>query len=162
MDSLSILLLLLIKDRILVLGHHLLLSGHLSVPPLHGLGRQTAIPLQRSADRVHDAVDGTETLALSCLLGTGEPPGDFPIQEQLVIMLCGFFTVVRFCDEAICSIEVSLQNGDTGEGTTGRTYQRRPPNSGDVGLNIVQAVPTDRREKSLGLFREADPKGSSF
>lgn len=114
MDSLPILLLLLIKDRILVLGHHFLLSGHLSVPPLHSLGRQTAIALQRCADSVHDAVDGTETLALSCLLGTGEPPRDFPIQERLVIMLCGFYTVVRFCDEAVCSMEVLLRNGDTG------------------------------------------------
>lgn len=80
MNSLPVLLLLLIKNRVLVLGQHLLLSGHLCVPPLNGLCCQPAISLQRRTHGIYHAVDGAEALALSCLLRTGESPRDFPVE----------------------------------------------------------------------------------
>lgn len=55
--SLPVRLLLLIEDGVLVLRHHLLLPGHLSVPPLNGL-RALSVPLQGGAEGINNAVDG--------------------------------------------------------------------------------------------------------
>lgn len=156
MNSLAVLLLLLIEDRIFVLGHHLLLPGHLSIPSLHSLGCQTAIPLQRCADSVHHTVDGTETLALSRLLRTGEPPWDFPIQERLMFM------VFRFGIRRFGALKSDW--GKTSRGDRGRkkTYQRRPPNSGDVGLNIMRAGRTGGRGRQAWTCSVKLIQGSFF
>jgi len=56
-NSLSVIFLLLVEDGVLVLGHHLLLTGHFSIPSLNGLCA-LSVPLQGGAEGIDDAVDG--------------------------------------------------------------------------------------------------------
>lgn len=81
MNTLPIGLLLLVEDGVLVLGEHLLLTGHLRVPPLNGLG---ALPLsgKSSTEGINNLVHGAQTLALPGLLGRRETPWDLPVSRK--------------------------------------------------------------------------------
>ena len=78
MDSLSILLLLPIKDRVFVPRHHLLLNRHLRVPSFHGLGRLSLFR-ERFVHRGDYGIDCAKTFALTSFLEFGQPPWDLPI-----------------------------------------------------------------------------------
>lgn len=81
MNTLPVGLLLLVEDSVLVLGEHLLLAGHLGIPPLNSLGALT-LPGKSSAEGINDLVHGAQTLALPGLLGRGETPWDLPVRRK--------------------------------------------------------------------------------
>lgn len=56
-NSLAVRLLLLVEERVFVLGQHFLLAGHFAVPPLDGLGG-LSVAAQGGAEGVDDAVNG--------------------------------------------------------------------------------------------------------
>lgn len=87
MNPLPILPLLLIKYRILVLGQHLRLPGHLLVPSLDSLGG-LALSLERCADRVDGLVYGAESLPLARFLEAGDAPGGFPNKKEVELVKC--------------------------------------------------------------------------
>lgn len=68
MNALPVGLLLLVEDGVLVLGEHLLLTRHLGVPPLNGLGA-LSLTGKSSTDGINDSVHGAQALALPGLLG---------------------------------------------------------------------------------------------
>lgn len=80
MDSLAIVPFLPVVDGVLVSGQHLLLPGHLRVPPLDGLDLWHAIVPEGRAHCVNDLVDVAEALPLPCLLSARQTPGDFPVK----------------------------------------------------------------------------------
>ena len=80
MNALPVLLLLLIEDRVLVLGQHLLLARHLGIPPLNRLGG-LSVALECGADGIDDAIDVAQALALAGFLGRGEAPWGLPVRE---------------------------------------------------------------------------------
>ena len=67
-NALAVGLLLLVEESVLVLRQHLLLTGHLGIPPVHSLCG-VAIALEGSAQGVDDTVHGTQALALPGFLG---------------------------------------------------------------------------------------------
>lgn len=81
MNPLPIILLFLIKNSILVLGQHFLLTRHLLVPPIDGLGA-LSVPLEGGADGIDDAVNSAETLPLAGFLVAGDAPWDFPEETR--------------------------------------------------------------------------------
>lgn len=90
MNPLPIILLFLIKNSILVLGQHFLLTRHLLVPPIDGLGA-LSVPLEGGADGIDDAVNSAETLPLAGFLVAGDAPWDFPVIEKEAGQLCWGF-----------------------------------------------------------------------
>jgi hypothetical protein len=88
MNSLSVLLLLPVENRIFVLGQHFLLARHFRVPSLHGLCGYLAIALESTEHGVDDIIDGSETFALASLLRSGEPPWDLPVGIGTLGFLC--------------------------------------------------------------------------
>jgi len=67
-NALAIPLLLPVKHGVLVSGQHLLLRGHLCVPPFQLL-QSLALLRQRRIHRRDDIVDGPKALSLSVFLG---------------------------------------------------------------------------------------------
>ena len=84
MNALAVGLLLLIEKSVLVLGQHLLLTGHLSIPPLNSLGA-LAIARKSSAQCVDNAVNSAEALALAGFLGRGQAPWGLPARRKVSI-----------------------------------------------------------------------------
>lgn len=80
-EALPVGLLLLVEESVLVLGQHLLLTGHLGIPPLDGLCGVT-VALQSSANGIDDTVNGTQALALPGLLGCREAPWGLPVERE--------------------------------------------------------------------------------
>ena len=81
MNTLPVGLLLLVEDGVLVLGEHLLLTGHLGVPPLNGLCA-LALSGKSCTEGINDLIHGAQTLALPGLLGRGETPRDLPVSRK--------------------------------------------------------------------------------
>lgn len=112
-NRLPILLLLPIKDGVFVLRNHLLLSGHLVLPPIQSFRRQ-ALLSQSFLHAIDDAVHRAQTLALSCFLQTREPPWDLPTQRT----------------PSSAQRQGRANQSDPG----GATYHKRPPDRGLVAL----------------------------
>lgn len=93
-DSLSVLLLLAIKDGVFVLWQHLLLGWHLVLPALNWLDGDTALGECLINDR-DNSVDSTKALALTGLLVLGEPPWDLPVRSLVAILLDGRHNEMR-------------------------------------------------------------------
>lgn len=110
MYSLPVRILFPVEDCVLVLWPHLLLPWHLCLPPLDLL-HATALLLQRSIDASDNGVDSAETFALTCFLHGREAPGYLPVEEYASLQVMGIWEY---------------------EGTS---YQRRPPDNGEVALN---------------------------
>ena len=85
MDPLAIPLLLAVEHGVFVLGPHLRLRRHLLFPPLQFRRGAHVVPLEGVVDGRDYVVDETEAFALTALLGNGETPGDFPIEERLLV-----------------------------------------------------------------------------
>jgi hypothetical protein len=118
-NSLSVLLLLPVENRVFVLGQHFLLTRHLRVPSLHGLCGYLAIALEGIEHGIDDIIDGSETFALASLLRSGESPWDLPV---------GF----------VRSLSILYGHGmGIGGLAEGQTHQRRPPSKGELGLNMA-------------------------
>lgn len=81
MNTLPVGLLLLVEDSVLVLGEHLLFTGHLCVPPLNGFGA-LALTGKSSTEGINDLVHSAQTLALPGLLGRGQTPWDLPVSRK--------------------------------------------------------------------------------
>lgn len=105
MNALPIRLLLLIKDGVLVLGQHLLLPGHLIVPPVNGPGA-LSVPLQGCAEGIDDAVDGAQTLTLPGFLGLRDAPWGLPVRE--IAGLVSFLLVLCAMDGGVCDTTPSI------------------------------------------------------
>ena len=138
MDTLAVLLLLLIEDRVLVLGKHLLLTGHFIVPALYRLGG-VSVAFQSCGDSVDNAVNATEALSLACLLGGRKTPRDLPIpltsNISAIGQSCRMVTINRGCGMFGSSVD------DAATEERGiATYQRRPEKRGEDGLNIILAI----------------------
>ena len=86
MDSLAVFFLLLIEDRVFVLGQHFLLARHFLVPALHHL-RGLSVSLKGGTDGVDHAIDRSQTLPLTGLLGGGDAPWDLPVAGEGMISL---------------------------------------------------------------------------
>lgn len=86
MNALAVALLLLVEQSVLVLGEHLLLTGHLGVPAGHGLGCLT-IALESSAQGVDDAVHGAQALALASLLRGRQTPRGLPVIPKMSVLV---------------------------------------------------------------------------
>lgn len=80
-----------VEDRILVFREHLFFSRHFLVPSLHRIAGQAPTALERSAHGIDYPVNCAKAFALSCLLRSGQTPGDFPVQECYL----GFFCWLR-------------------------------------------------------------------
>jgi hypothetical protein len=78
-DALAVPLDLAVKNRVLVLGQHLLLRRHLRLPALDLLHAESEAR-KRTVERRDDAVDVPETLALAVLLVARQAPRDFPLR----------------------------------------------------------------------------------
>jgi hypothetical protein len=76
-DSLAVLPGVTVEDRVLVLGLHLGLSGHLG-PPLVNGGDLGSGLREGVLEAVDNTVNTAKTLSLAVLLGSGHPPWDFP------------------------------------------------------------------------------------
>ena len=83
-NALPVALLLLVEESVFVLGQHFLLTGHLGIPPGHGL-RCLTIALEGSAQGINDAVHGAQTLALAGLLRGGQTPRGLPVVGELLV-----------------------------------------------------------------------------
>lgn len=81
MNALPVRLLLLIEKGVFVLGQHLLLTRHFSVPSFDSF-RSLVLASKSCADSVNDLVDVAQTLALPGLLGRGETPRGLPVREK--------------------------------------------------------------------------------
>lgn len=86
MNTLPVGLFLLVEDGVLVLGKHLLLTRHLGVPPLNGLGA-TSLPSKSSTEGINDLVHGAQTLALPGLLRCGETPWGLPVSRKAELLV---------------------------------------------------------------------------
>lgn len=81
MNALAVGLLLLVEESVLVLGQHLLFTGHFLVPTLDSLGVLT-IPGECSADGIDDTVHSAQALALPGLLRRRETPWGLPVRRK--------------------------------------------------------------------------------
>ena len=79
MNSLPIPLLLAIKNRIFILGPHLLLPRHLLFPSLQ-IFQRSSLFSERCINDGDDGIHRTEPFALAGFLGRGEAEGDFPVR----------------------------------------------------------------------------------
>lgn len=113
MNPLPVLLLLAIEDGIFILGQHLLLNGHLGLPPLH-LFRLNAYLRQRLVNSRDDIVNASKTLALARFLEFRYSPRGLPVRRG----------------------QHSLQS----DFKLRMTYQRSPPDSTFVALNAPNMV----------------------
>ena len=101
------------KDGILVLGLHLRLSRHLSLPPFHRRDGDTLL-LQGVVDTIYDPVDSSHPLPVAVFLRGRHAPWNFPATD----FSCGPRAPRRL----------------------GRQYQRRPPRSDCEGFNAPNIV----------------------
>lgn len=81
MNALPVPLYLAVKDCVLVLGQHLLLSGHLLLPAGQRVQRLALLGKCRT-ERVNNRVDGLQPLALAEFLEPRQPPWDFPRERE--------------------------------------------------------------------------------
>ena len=123
MNTLPILPLLFIKDRILVLGEHFLFARHIAVPSVNGLCA-LAVSLECSGDGIDDPIDCTKTFPLACFLVPGDSPWDFPAMRLAFFPLRSLGLIVGKESDAMGCTYYS-------------TYQSRPEKSDEVGLNIM-------------------------
>ena len=81
MNALSIPLRFPIKDCVFIFRSHLRLCRHLLFPPLQIGCRLHTMFLEGVIDGRYYIVDKTKAFALTAFLGSGETPGDFPVNR---------------------------------------------------------------------------------
>ena len=82
MNALAVTALLLVEDRIFILGQHFLLARHLVVPPVDGF-RRLALARESRGDCVHYLVDGAQALPLTGLLRRRDAPWGLPVYSKM-------------------------------------------------------------------------------
>jgi hypothetical protein len=136
-DALAVPLDLAVKNRVLVLGQHLLLRRHLRLPALDLLHAESEAR-KRTVERRDDAVDVPETLALAVLLVARQAPRDFPLR------------LLEMHPRSL--FRGGFQCGPGGGGAAGQrrrmvgmAYQSRPPDSGFVERKAPNMAAGNRR-----------------
>lgn len=134
-NSFAVFLFLAIVDCVFVLWQHFLLPGHLLVPSVDGLGHGHAIALEGCCHGIDDSIDCAKSPSLTEFLSGRETPWDFPAQRvglaTYLLVFCSFS-----CSDAIIIPHSVRSEGNECNGYQ-IAYQSRPPNRGNVGLNMM-------------------------